>query len=175
MHRIIRNDKGLTLIETLVTLAIMASIAGVLVSFQWTTLTSWCRGDNQAELQQSLRLGLNQMTRIARLSSKVTVINPNLLEFEYKDMDNNVAARKRTRFYVEGSILYMETSNYFKQSETSGYWLPPGKNQVALYITSLTQSWNSQYMYADFRLEGKMPDGQTYTVQTRMTPRLVDR
>ncbi len=163
MQRPLRSDRGLTLVETLVTVAILASIAGVLVSFQWVTLNQWRSSDTQLELQQSVRIALGRMARVARMAGEITLEGASgnkVKQYGYLETppkgDKPVA--KNSQFYINGANL--------KENITSS---GTGSTEVAQHIKSIIQTWDGRSVYLE--VTGSMDDGQEYTLRTRVTPR----
>lgn len=56
-----RNNKGLTLVELLVTLAIISFVIAALYSFYLAGLRGWQRGTDQMEAQQSARIAMDKI------------------------------------------------------------------------------------------------------------------
>ena len=68
MGRKDKGERGLTLLETLVALAVFGLVLGAVATIVATCNIAWKRGQNQAEVQHNGRVVLDRMTREIRVS-----------------------------------------------------------------------------------------------------------
>ncbi len=69
-----RTKIGITLIEVLVTVSVLALIMAAMVPFIRTVHTAWNLGDRKLQLQQNARVGLDTISRITRQTAKLISI-----------------------------------------------------------------------------------------------------
>ncbi len=81
------NNKGITLIELLVTLAIMGFIITSLYSFYLTGLRGWQRGTDQMEAQQSARIAMDKIIRELRYAEEI-ILDEDKKTVRFKVKDN---------------------------------------------------------------------------------------
>ena len=72
-----RPKNGFTLIELVLTLALLGLILACLYSFYLAGLKSWQRGIEQAELQQSARIAMDTMIRELQKAEQFSLHNGN--------------------------------------------------------------------------------------------------
>ena len=65
-----RTKTGVTLIEVLLTVSVLALIMAAMVPFIRTVHTAWNLGDRKLQLQQNARVGLDTISRITRQTAK---------------------------------------------------------------------------------------------------------
>lgn len=73
---------GFTLIEMLVSIAILAVILAGMFGFLWGVSKSWQKGQDVADVTENARQGLNRMTRELRQSSQVVTAQESEVAFE---------------------------------------------------------------------------------------------
>jgi prepilin-type N-terminal cleavage/methylation domain-containing protein len=94
------NKKGFTLVELLVSIAIMAVIAMLLAQFVASSTTAYRRTSAVTKIQESCQETLTQISNIVRNSTSLTVIKDDgKITFESKNYDN----KKIIIVYVEDS------------------------------------------------------------------------
>ncbi len=80
------NNKGITLIELLVTLAIMGFVITALYSFYLTGLRGWQRGTDRMEAQQSARIAMDKIIREVRFAEEISLDeDKSTLRFKVED------------------------------------------------------------------------------------------
>ena len=89
-----RNEAGLTLLETLLTLAILGIVAVAFAYLQSTSLRFFALSRQEADLQQNLQFGLNAVTRELRQAQGVTRVSSSRVS--YTDRDG-----RETAFYLD--------------------------------------------------------------------------
>ncbi len=80
------NNKGVTLIELLVTLAIIGFVITALYSFYLTGLRGWQRGTDRMEAQQSARIAMDKIIREVRFAEEISLDeDKSTLRFKVED------------------------------------------------------------------------------------------
>ena len=101
------NERGFTLAELLVTMAVTGLILAGVFALQQTGQYAYLAGAARAETQQNARTALDRMTRELRTGSQVTAatncdLGTNAITFVYVDAAGvNVTAR----YYLDGANL----------------------------------------------------------------------
>ena len=84
-----RSEAGLTLVETLLTLAILGIVAAAFAYLQSTSLRFFALSRQEADLQQNLQFGLNAVTRELRQAQGVAEVSS--LQISYTDREGGKA------------------------------------------------------------------------------------
>jgi prepilin-type N-terminal cleavage/methylation domain-containing protein len=94
-----RDDRGFTLAELLVALAMVALVLTAVVMIESGTLQAYVVGSNKSEVQQNARVALERMAReIRQTSAALTVATATSLQFA--DQDTGV-----TTYWLNGTAL----------------------------------------------------------------------
>lgn len=118
-------EKGLTIIELLVTFAIMGFIIAAIYSFYFAGLNSWQRSVDRIDYSQNARIAMDKMIRELRYASEIT-IHDHGREIRFKAPHDS----KRTlRFRLVGRELVFDS---FPTGST--YYF---NNKIALEIIEL--------------------------------------
>jgi prepilin-type N-terminal cleavage/methylation domain-containing protein len=99
-----RNENGLTLIELVVTLAMIGFVILALYTFYFSGLKSWHRGIDQMEHQQNARIAMDKMIRELRYASEVAVFDYNR-EIRFKTPGES----RTLRFRLAGQELVFDS------------------------------------------------------------------
>ncbi len=127
----LRSSAGLTLIELLVTLAIISFVIMAVYTFYLTGLRGWQRGSDQLEAQQSARFAMDKIIGEVRYAHELSLHDGNS-EVRFK-----TGCDIRTlRFRLIGEELVFESY----PTGYTGYF----HNKIALGITALDFSINDQ-------------------------------
>ncbi len=122
------ENSGITLIELLVTLAILGLIITALYTFYITGLKSWSRSIDHMEHQQSARIAMNKIIYELRYAHEVYILDANN-EILYFRTDHN-GKSTLFRFRLSGrQLLFEQRTNY-----NTHY----AYNVIALGITGLS-------------------------------------
>lgn len=122
------EEKAVTLIELLFTLALLGFVIAALYTFYLAGLTSWNRSVNHMEYQQSVRISMDKMINEIRYAHMVEIRNGNTEMIYFKIY----AGKKSTlfRFRLSANQLILEQR---KDNDTHYAY-----NVIALGITGLS-------------------------------------
>ncbi len=128
-----KGEKGLTLIELLVTLAITGFIITALYTFYLAGLSSWNRAVDQLEYQQTARIALDKIISELRYAQEFEIVqgSPQMLYFH----TNHNGKKTLFRFRLAGGQLFFEQRKDFDIHHAT--------NVVALGIENLLFSIDS--------------------------------
>lgn len=140
LKKLLFNEKGFSLVEVLVVVALLGMILAGILSFYLFGMRSWRDGTNQMDLQQNTRIGMEKMTRELRWAQKLTNMN----ELVDTEGASYVAFKvpKDELIYVfrrYGSELVMETYQEPYMGQQTGW---ESHVKVASHITELKFRWN---------------------------------
>ncbi|MFZ5943371.1 MAG: PilW family protein [Bacillota bacterium] len=153
-----KDNKGFTLIEAIIVITILSLIVAALSGLFESSMRSWSKVNNQAELQHNLRFAINQITADIKNSRGIVVgSSENVIILQMSDSDtikyglktDNLASEHP--YDLEGMVLYMEKN---------------GGNQepVANFIAGLEFSYNninfSEATYVKVKIEGMTNSGK---------------
>jgi len=83
------SELGLTLIEVLITIAILGFVLFPIYEFLRLGATSWQLGENKTEVVQNARIGLDKMCDEIRHTREFYAINPTQIRFWWKDVNDD--------------------------------------------------------------------------------------
>ena len=89
LDRLVRGQRGFTLTELLVVIAMLSIMLGGLLSVQMTGQTSYLIGAHRVEVQQNARVALELMVRELRPALSVTAV-PTATNMTFVDENNTV-------------------------------------------------------------------------------------
>ncbi len=121
-NRFFASDEGFTLVEMLAVLAIVGLMLMGAFSFYHSGITSWQRGVDRLDYQQSARISVETMVRELRYAQEVKVASPGEVHY-YLDGDPNYYL-----YRLAGEELVWE-------SKRGAFTL--SHNKIALDITDL--------------------------------------
>ncbi|MFA5809220.1 MAG: prepilin-type N-terminal cleavage/methylation domain-containing protein [Thermoleophilia bacterium] len=81
VFRVTGREHGFTLIEMLVSISILTVIMAGMFAFLFGASRHWNTSQNQADMTENARLGLNRMTREIKQSSQITTAQINQITF----------------------------------------------------------------------------------------------
>jgi len=95
-----RNERGFTLAELLVAMALVVFVLTAIVMIESGTLQAYVVGSNKTEVQQNARVALERMARqIRQTRTPLTIATATSLEFV--DQDTGAA----TKYWLNGTAL----------------------------------------------------------------------
>lgn len=152
--RLRRNGRGLTLVETLITTAIFSVVAACVYLLYETMLNTYTKGELRAEVQQSARIALAQMTQDLRgagydPSGAMATVTPGpatalraampaCLSFIYYEAPGGAPASVQITYALNGTVLRRRVDPWSGGAFNVGTW-----NNVAQSIASV------QFTYYD--------------------------
>lgn len=87
-----KKQSGFTLLEALITIAILALVLYPIYEFLRQGSLLWQTGENKTEVVQNARIGLDKMCDEIKHASEFYLIEPSQVRFWWKDLnDDNVA------------------------------------------------------------------------------------
>lgn len=122
------EDTGITLIELLVTLAVLGFIISAIYTFYLSGLKSWNRSVDHMEFQQSARIALNKIINELRYATEVEIRSNNNEMIYFRA--NYKGKSTFFRFRLSGGQLLFEQ----RKDDDTHY----SYNVIALGITGLT-------------------------------------
>lgn len=103
--RRIDSERGWTLAEVIVYLALAVLLLAAISHIFTYSLSSWVDDSRQAEAQAASRMALDAMVRELRQAAKLEYDREKPSEIVYVDKDS----RKRVRFYHSSGVLYRDS------------------------------------------------------------------
>lgn len=105
-----RQEKGLTIIELLATLAILSMIIAVLYTFYLSGLHSWSRSIDRMEEQQSARIAIDKIIKEVRYAHAVEIRYNDPTMIYYRLNINGISTLHRFR-NASGQLLLERRRN----------------------------------------------------------------
>ena len=153
-----RDDRGYTLIEVVVAIAILVAIMFSIFSFYVTGVKGFARESTTANNQMKIRRALNDISREVRRSSSATVGSGSLV-LEYPD-------DKKTEFNLSGESIIM---NYFEKNP-GGVYISNGTSTLIDGIKSFTSTVGTDVISIELESTANS-EGQTYKRESKLTIR----
>ena len=135
-----RGEKGLSLIELLVTLAIISFIITTIYTFYLAGLQGWQRSLDQIESQQSARIAMDKIIRELRYAYEVSLDEQNQeVRFKIKGDSRTLRFRREGQelifdSYPTGHFNYMHTKVALGIKDL--YFKIEGDNLVTVTLTA---------------------------------------
>jgi Tfp pilus assembly protein PilW len=101
MNRI-KDEAGLTLVELLVTITLMAIIGTTIVGFSFGAFRSYTSTNNSTREMQKARLAMEYIVRELRVAKSATITNSNTITYQSWSNDTY-----RTIFLAADNYLYL--------------------------------------------------------------------
>ncbi|MDR5658119.1 prepilin-type N-terminal cleavage/methylation domain-containing protein [Serpentinicella sp. ANB-PHB4] len=102
--KIIKNNKGITLVELIVAMAIVSIIGGLTISMFSFGITAFSRSDQQYQIQSDLRFATQFITREVRNAGSVD-LQGNIQDFE-QDFEQSLEQGYNYIYYKNGELKY---------------------------------------------------------------------
>ena len=148
------EEQGFTLIEMLVSIAILTVIMAGMFSFLWGASKHWHTGQNTAEVTENARMGLNRMTRELRQASQVVTAETDRVVF---DVNFGVTSETKETITYEFKLGTGDQPGSIWRSTTAN----PGQ-QVILINDVVNDVENMQvftYYGNDYKCDSGLKDG----------------
>lgn len=131
------RERGFTLVEVVVAVSIFSLVVGAALALYQQAVLSWHKDEAGVDVQESLRIGLDRMSRELRTAVKFNKASKNSIEFESAD----------------GKTVYYEANGGQLMRQVN----PSGSNPVANYVTGLTLMYYDGNNYELSMLDNRVP------------------
>ena len=161
----IKNQKGFTLIELILYIALISIFISGAVLFGWDIIYSQVRSSTQQELQQNMRLAAKRISYEIRNASEIGTISATDI-----CLYSNISERNPTRFYLSGGQIRVAWGggNPSCNNMTNDQPLTSSDlTATSLSFTDLSSAPESQHAAFSFALEAsstlqEWQESQTY-------------
>lgn len=184
----LKNNRGFTLIELSVTVALLFIVLGAASSLLFSGLKSWAHGEEQIDVVQNMRVALDYMVREIREAEKVVVDHTNRDTERYQSYLTAVIPDfNHVTGQFSGSFIHLKyrydawdqeiersvekkATNVISDPVTTGSFQP-----LASKIQSLSFSDTGYPPMISIGVTGVRKDGYTISMQSQVTVRSVSR
>ena len=162
------REKGLTLVEILVALAILTIVLGTAINLYLQGVFSWQRQDHFLEAQDNLRIAADRLVRELRQAQRLDGASSSSRAIFYLlyPENNNTLTEQRVYYYLQGNVLYREWKGV--------------ANPVASHITGFSLEYApasepsiSKRNLVTITLSGQVKNGKETVLQTKVRLRRV--
>jgi len=159
------REKGFTLIEVIIVITILALVISALAGLLESGLFSWDRVNHQAELQQNLRLALDNIIKDIKRSKKIAAGSTNSQIILVISDTETITYGLKTDDYLDQHPYNMDGQVLYRM-ENTGNKLP-----IAYYIANLDFRYKYEATIEDTTfvtvgIEGVLPNGKSITFQS---------
>lgn len=105
---IIKNDKGFSLIEVLVAMTLLSIVLLVAYNLLFSGMKSWIYGEDQIDVVQNMRVGMDSMTREIRSANEINENKSNEKEIVFTAPDTTFSAVKEVRYRYDSKDKELE-------------------------------------------------------------------
>lgn len=102
------DQRGFTLIETLMALAMLGLVTAALFTFYYSGVTAWHRGAGRMDHQQNARIAVDLVDRELRFARWVEIPREGEIRYKLKDDPRQEDMQYYRRFRLSGEQLLME-------------------------------------------------------------------
>lgn len=153
-----KDNRGITLIELIVVIGLMASIIAAIAAFYVSGVKGYNREVSTADNQYRVRRASNDIEREIRRASNITV-NSGKLELEYSDGTKNV-------YKLEDKVLKID---HYSKDETGAY-IYSYTSELAQGIRTFDIVMNSDEITMTIE-SSENSEGVTYKLTTELSIR----
>lgn len=169
---VIKENKGFTLIEIMITMTILLIVFGAVGAAFSSGVISLSRGSDNIELQQKTRYVVESITKEIR-ASYYTIVEDEALYILLNDSDDPEGI-KSFRYKKSNSNLVRDTAkmseddveNWLANPENFSY---SGSNVIAYNVTVFEVSQNGSLIKLQIEITG--PEGYSFSLSTKSSPR----
>ncbi len=165
------NEKGFTLIETILTIIVVGIIAGVSGQVLMRGIDAYSLITNRKDALQHARVGMDRMVNELLLVSSTKVTSISDARIDFRDVNGSATSFKRQNMYgtldlVRGSDflagqIYLLDFDFFKSDGTNAVW-PADMRRISIELTTQaiggygtvplrTEVFPRNFMYSNFR------------------------
>ncbi len=102
------DQRGFTLVEALLALAMLGLVTAALVTFYYSGVTAWHRGAGRMDNQQNARIAVDLIDRELRFACWVEIPREGEIRYRLKDDPRQEDTQCYRRFRLSGEQLLME-------------------------------------------------------------------
>lgn len=155
------KDKGFSLLEVVIAMTLLGIVLLAGSQFLFSGLKSWIHGEEQIDVVQNLRAGMDLMTREIRAASKVKTAGNSYIVVTLIKADSSTV-EVRYRHDNAGQELEREEGN-------------DGFQPVSSRVSGLTFSYDSgnPIKWVGITMTGRRADGHEVTLKSKVTLRSV--
>lgn len=158
------NDKGFTLIELSISMVLLALILGAGSSLLLSGMASWAHGEEQIDVVQNMRTGMDYLTREIREASAIAVADEDYIELNVPNSTFSQVVSVAYRY--DGAEQELE-----RKGPDDSSFQPVAKRIKDINFTYL----GSPYKAVEICLVGVRKDGQEVVMHSKVTVRSLSR
>ncbi|MEL7567492.1 MAG: prepilin-type N-terminal cleavage/methylation domain-containing protein [Dehalobacterium sp.] len=156
-----KNDNGFTLLEVVIAMSLLSIVLLAGNQLLFSGLKSWIHGEEQIDVVQNMRVGMDLMTREIRSATGVKTANSNYIIITMTKTDLST---------VDVCYQYDSINKELERKEGSSSPQP-----VSSRISGVTFSYDSgnPIKWVDITMKGQRKDGHETTIKSKVTLRSV--
>jgi type II secretory pathway pseudopilin PulG len=163
------HEKGFTLIEIVIALTLFIIILGGVSAILFSGLDSWTHGEEQIDVVQNMRIGLDKMVREIREAVDITSSGDTYIQFTVPIVDDN-------SLDFTGSVKSMGYQYDSADQELERKVVGSTPQPVASRIKNITFSYSgTPTKIVNITMVGVSKDGQEITMESKVLLRSVSR
>lgn len=158
----IKNDKGFSIIEVVIAMTLFGMVLIAGYQFLFSGIKSWTHGEEQIDVVQNMRVGMDFMTREIRSATRVKTIDDSNIVITVPKADFSSAVDIKYHYDSTGKEL---------EREEGGNGLQP----VSSNISGLTFSYEPENpkKWVGIEMKGRIKDKKEITIKSKVTLRSV--
>ncbi|WP_071521614.1 prepilin-type N-terminal cleavage/methylation domain-containing protein [Neomoorella thermoacetica] len=157
--RLVGGQKGFTLVEVVVALALLALLASTVLTLYLQAIVSWRQQEQAMDVQDNLRVAMDRMGREARQARSIKVYTHRIYTYENPPILvlNEGIQNEEIHYYQAGSNLYRVWQGI--------------SNPLAGRINTIGFQYDATNRILKIELEGISESGRTITLSTTISQR----